>query len=656
MNTQRTSYSRMPTETQSNHQPRHSRGSGNPATFLHVVEEQRRWVSDIALRFRNDSQDQRIFARGLRKIAFALLLVLAATVSLPAIADNDKQSTKNAKSSNENDPFPITVKVEPSLIVVYEGGAGKTSRKVTVSGQTMAMGPDSGQPVRIAVDNDDLPLHTEIDTAVDNNGDYSNSKFSPIKPGEYQITATAPDGRGSATTTLTAISVPQLGDRAPDSMREATQTVVETLADVEKKVDEKPDSPARTETKQKIAAIRKAYKAFEQADPADAIHGFFGAIYTREALLEKQVPHLREVAEDLDKLEQQTAQVKRMQSKLSAADEGCEQMAFVLEVVKAVGTLASLQKNLLKQVTGMSKDVVADMTSNAAKKHAGNAGGLAAGFLVKNQDKLRKGERLVEGPTSALGLMSDFAAFGVEQLFDAYCKRFVGPVEGVFTGKFYRMHDGERVNWWIQSYKVSGRLLLRYPKSAKGDHIQMTGRIEGYAHNFDSWDDGMNAHDEAGIMKGTIMATLEYLPQEIGGAGARQMSQGGHGVSAQPWGSIAGMALPNSFAMHVRGEYDGDTISLLIGDPITDFTAKTRVVNVIVSPLTTLGPVVVWYPLPFVGAHSVFAHGTDDKPVHLNVTTSGKVMTAVGAADNVVNTEHARGEYHLNFKLCNPGC
>lgn len=183
----------------------------------------------------------------------------------------------------------------------------------------------------------------------------------------------------------------------------------------------------------------------------------------------------------------------------------------------------------------------------------------------------------------------------------------------------------------------------------------MTGRIEGYAHSFDSWDKGMQAFDEKGIMKGTIVAKLRYTP-DLGEFASKTMSQGSGPLSAQVWGSAFGAIFPTSFAMHVHGELNHDSLSILIGKRIKDFTATDRVVNVIVSPLNTTGPTVVWYPLPYVDAHSVLAGGTDKKPVRLDITTRSKVMTAEGKADNVVDTELAHGEYHLTFKVCNPGC
>lgn len=587
----------------------------------------------------------------------SLLVALAGTASPSVAADEVTEAVKHAHPSDESDPFPITVEVEPSLVVVLKGESGMAGRKVTIKGRTLAMGPGSDKPVRIAIDSDDPPVRTEIDATVGKQGEYANNEFAAVQEGKYTITATAPDGRGTATATLTAVGVPDLGERAADSLQKATAAVDETLDDLEQKIDEQPDSPAKTEAVKKLAKIRPAHKAFEQTDPAATIHGFFGAIQTRGALLEKQLPKMREIAQTVAGLDDSTEQLTRMQSELNTADMTCEAMAMTLEVAKAIGTVLSFEAKLTRQVAGMSKDVLADVASNKAKQPLGAAGGLGASFLVKNGKKLIKAEKVIDGTRSANGLMADFAAFATEQVFEAYCKRFVGPVDGVFTGKFYRMVHGKRTMWWKQSYKLSGRILLRYPRSATGKHIRMTGRIEGYAHSFDSWDDGMVAFDEKGITKGAIIAEVYFKPYDlVTETGAKAISQGTGALSAQVWGSLAGGLLPNSFAMHVRGEYDGDSISLLIGDRITDFTAATKAVNVVVSPLNTLGPTVVWYPLPYVDAHSVFAGGADDKPIRLPVFTRGKVMTAEGTVDNIENTKHAHGEYHLKFKLCNPGC
>lgn len=587
---------------------------------------------------------------------FAICMVLMISAAMPVFAA-DPPAMENVHSSDQNDPFPITVTVKPSLVVVLEGESGMVGRKVAIEGRTLSMGPGSARPVRIAIDSDDPPVHTIIEATVDGDGNYANSEFAPLQAGEYTITVTAPDDRGTTTTTLTAISVPDLGKRASESLEKAMTTVDQTLDVLERKIDEKPDSPAKTEAKQKLANIRPAHKAFEKTRPAEAIHGFFGALGKHEALLANQAAKLREAAQTVAKLEKTTEQLERMRGELGAEDMVCEAMAKVLEVAKAVSTVLGFEAKLTAQVAAMSKDVAADLASNKAKQSAGAVGGLAAGFLVKNGKKLATGSRVIEGTKSANALAADFAAFAVEQVFDAYCKRFVGPVEGTFTGKFYRMVRGKRTMWWKQSYKLSGRILLHYPKSAAGKHIKMTGRIEGYAHSFASWDKGMKAYDEKGIMGGAIVAKLRYPPLDIKGeSGARAMSQGGGLLSAQVWGSIAGMAFPNSFAMNVRGEYNGDSILLLIGKRLTDFHAYDKVVNVIVSPLNTLGPTVVWYPLPYVDGHSVIAGGAGDKPIELAITTQGKVMTAKGKIDNVKNTKSARGEYHLQIKMCNPGC
>lgn len=592
-----------------------------------------------------------------RGVLIAVFIQCAGLASLPTAVAAEPPDMANAHPSDESDPFPISVSVEPSLLVVVESNAGTAGRRVAISGRTISMGPGSVRPVRIAIDSDDGSVHTETDAVVMEDGSFSNQEFAPLAEGVYTITATAPDGRGTASAIVTAVNASGLGEHADKAMAEAIDSVEKSLDTVQRKLEEQMDTPAKAEAMEKLVAARKAHHAFRDTEPAAAIHGFLGAIYTHEALLEKQVPRLRESAGMVAELGAKTEQLKRMQSELGSADVRCEAMAMLLETVKLISTVIGFEAKLTTQLANMSKDVAADVASNRGKQAAGQAGGLAGGLLVKNGKKLVTAQKVIDGTKAANGLIADLAAFATEQVFDAYCKRYVGPIEGTFSGKFYRLWHGERVNWWKQSYKLSGRILLRYPKNATGDHIQMTGRIEGYAHSFDSWDDGMNAFDDNGIMKGSIVAALHYLPLDIKGeSGARMMSQGGGPVSAQVWGSVAGMAFPNSFAMKVRGELNGDTISLLIGERLTDFTAKARVVNVIVSPLNTLGPTVVWYPLPFVDGHSVIAGAADDKPIDLKVTTQGKTMTAKGSVDHIEDTEHARGEYHLDLKLCNPGC
>lgn len=595
----------------------------------------------------------------LRALWHAAFIGVIGAASLPPAMATEPPDMTNAKPSDQNDPFPITVTVEPSLVVVYEGAGGKAGRKVTVNGRTLAMGPGGIEPVKIRFDSEDPPLHSETDAAVEKDGSYSNTEFAAIEPGEYTITATAPDGRGTASATLTVVSAEGLGEKAAHTLMQAMKNVDTAMDAVERKLQDQPDSPARRETGKRIASYRAASKAFVEADPVASIHGFFGAIYTRDALLEKAGPGLQKIAGDSERLEQASKKIARMTQQLDGMDLACAQLAFVGEVAKTGAFILGLGAKILseggelaKQAWSWNRDQAADIASNAAKKAGGDAAGLATGYFVSNFEKLAKLQENLKGT------LANLVVYATDKLFAAYCQQFAGPVDGVFHAEFTRNVNGKPTVWWKQDYKLTGRAILQYPNNAKGKHLLLSGRIEGYAHSFKTWETGLKAFDDKGIMSGTIVAKVHYPPRDLVGAyGARLMSQGIAGVtSPQPWGSGVGLTIPNSFLMGVRGELTDDKLSLLIGERIKDFIARDDVVAVIVSPLNTLGPTVTWYPLPFVDAHSVIAGAAADKPIDLKLTTTGKTMTATGTVDNSVNTKSAHGEYHLTFRLCNPGC
>lgn len=587
-------------------------------------------------------------SRKIRRMRLGLIAILSG--ALAAGVGAPVAPAAAAGPGEDVDPLPITVEVEPSLVVVYEGESGKLGRKVTIKGRTLPMGKD---PVTITFESDDPPLHTQTVAMVDEKtGAYSNSEFGAVEAGEYKITVTAPDGRGTAATTLTAITVPDLSEHADKAITKADDAVEQALDKLDQKIDDKPDSPAKTKAKEKIKAMRTAHRAVRQAETARAVHGFFGAIYEQGALLEHIAPQLQPAADTVSRLEEQTALIKRMDAKLSGADEACQQMDFAVEFAKALSTALGLEAKLLAQVLSMGKDVVANAAANKAKKLGGPAAGLGASLFVKNASTVAKGQSLVN---NAKGIFLDFATFGMEQLFNAYCQKFAGPVEATFSAKFFRDVDGAWTMWWHNSYKLSGRMILIYPKAAKGEHVPLAGRIEGYAHSFHTWEKGLAAL--APRLMGGAMVYKKYVPpiDVLSQTSAKAISQGNG--PAQLWGSAATMLSPNSFIMQLRGELDKDSLTIRIGRKIKDFKAALDVVAVIVSPLSYgVGPSVTWYSLPFVDAHDVLAGGTDEQPVELKLKTVGKTMIATGKADNKKKNDGARGEYHIRFKACNPGC
>jgi hypothetical protein len=272
---------------------------------------------------------------------------------------------------------------------------------------------------------------------------------------------------------------------------------------------------------------------------------------------------------------------------------------------------------------------------------------------VKNLPEINSASKLAG---NAYGIMDDLGAFVTDQFFSTYCEQFTGPVTATMAAKFYWASSGGPQLYWKYDYKVTGRLVLYYPKSAKGASIPLNGRIDGYAHSFNTWEDSLTVQFPK-LMAGAQQIKREWPPLEIGAGAAKVASQGDAPLSAYVEGSAGGLAAPNSFLIKVTGVLEKDSLSVLVGEAVSDFQAKHKVGVLILSPLTGgLGPQFTWYDLPFLNAHHLFSRGTKDQAVTMKLVTAGKTITADGTFTNTVEKPKAQADYSITMKACNPGC
>ena len=94
----------------------------------------------------------------------ALLSIMLSQVALPQYALAESGSRMNTSDSQDpaptedTEPFPISLKVEPTLAIIHSKDGSKASQKVTVSGDTLPLGQ---RPVSIVIKNSDLPPMTK---------------------------------------------------------------------------------------------------------------------------------------------------------------------------------------------------------------------------------------------------------------------------------------------------------------------------------------------------------------------------------------------------------------------------------------------------------------------------------------------------------------
>jgi hypothetical protein len=582
-------------------------------------------------------------------------LILAAGIS-GAAPPAPPAPAANPTPATDADPFPITVRVLPGVVlVVAQGGrsAGAPASALTISGATM---PAGERTVSISIKNDSGAAVDAEHVKPDAKGNYSAAPPAPAKAGTYQVTVTAPDGRGSAQTTFRAIEPGALGAQADSAMIDAADASENALTGAEAQVEAQVDSPAKDKAKKKLADAYQALHDLRNVESHKSLNGLIGAISSDAALADSLRPKLNELTSEVNQTMSETDRVKALTAEMSKADLGCHQLAFVTEVFKGISALLNVKKRVLDTAIGLAKDVTSDIAANKAKDAgAGPALAFASGQAVKNLPELTSASKLAG---NAYGIMADAGAFVSDTLFGMYCEQFTGPIEGIMNARFFESRGGNGPTlWWSYNYKISGRIVLYYPRSAKGGtSIRMNGRIEGYAHGFETWEDALTVTFPK-LMSGAMQYKHSFPPLEAGGTISQIASQGSNPLSAYVEGSAAGLLVPNSFLISVTGVLEKSAITIVLGPPKSDISPVHRVTVLILSPLTGgLGPQITWYPLPFQKVRNFIDNAANGEAMKLPLRTDSDVMTAESVFSGKVDKTKAKADYTLKIKACNPGC
>jgi hypothetical protein len=596
----------------------------------------------------------------LRRMSGAVLVVAAATLisCAPVFAKDAVDPAAQPTAASDADPFPISVRVTPGTVLVAKPGAAAPAAPpvdaLTIAGQTIAAGQ---RPVTVSIRSDSGGDLGALRAIPDGKGNYRLGPPSPIKAGVYQVMVVAPDGRGKASATFRAVEPSGLGAQAQTALNEAVAAAQQGVAGAQAKVDAQTESPAKDKATRKLADARKALGELGSTSGAGAVKGIIGAIASDAALQERYRPRLAKISSAVDETAAETERVRKLTATMSSADIGCHQLAFVTEVFKGVSALLNLKKRVLDTSIGLAKDIVSDAASNKAKAVGAGPGlAFASGQAVKNLPELESATKLAG---NAASILADLGAFVTDTFFGIYCEQFTGPINAIMNARFFATAPGGAplTQWWSYNYKLTGRIVVYYPKAAKGGQpVRLNGRIEGYAHDFETWEDALTVMFPK-LMAGAIQRKFNYPPTEMGGTAPAIASQGASPMSAYVEGSAAGLAMPNSFLIPVEGVLEKDSITVVLGPAQSDITAKHRVAVLILAPMAGgLGPQITWYPLPFQKVRAFLVNAADGESLKLSLKTSGSTMQAQGVFNGQVDKPKAKGEYTLKIKACNPGC
>jgi hypothetical protein len=573
-----------------------------------------------------------------------------------------------------------------------------TNGTVTVSGLAY---PQPGGKISLTVTSPSGTA-TTVDLAPNASGRYTSTFSKTSVEGEYKVSvhAGAKDAPARATFTVRSYTIDIDEDVADNrAFLEATTSFVTA---VKKGVDNMPESPARTAMEEKLTPLeaeteklpeQSAKLAQALANVKTMMTGHPDAAPALQPLFD-HLAHVDEQAKvdrrDIDK------QIAESEQKLAA----CDAIDHATQALKAVPQMLLIARRPYEFVvaffTNMAASVAPPTAAGPIAAGGAMAGGLtkAAGMPTESlaESEIELGseseiaERLVDRipesvrrtpgykfvvaesksflPRAVDGLgerngslhlfnqvtklAGDIAAYANEQLFAQYCERFEGPFTATMEAHFYSkpQPDGSIPEWWSYTTTIAGTMVLRYPKSAVGTAVALSGQIEGGAKRFTYKEDVFNSDLYGKMVKGGKVYVIDVPPPATDNASG---------------GMVNSLTSPTAFFIPVTGQFANGAISLTLGDSRTDFNpsyTKAHTVYGVAAPSTLMLPVYGHFSLPYKNAHWIVYSAMDFKngaPV-LTVSSGAHQMKV----DRTFDTRHPGpqnlGHYTMHLTLCNPAC
>jgi hypothetical protein len=574
-----------------------------------------------------------------------------------------------AAKGQESAAMPIQVAANPQWELA---GA-----KFTIRGSTVVDG--MRKQVRIQI-RPPLGSLLELSAPVSSAGEYA-ATTGPLRAlGTYRVLATAPDGRGTDTTSFRVLSFEEAYEEALSEWPETVEGADRAVKKTEELVKAMPVSPPRAEVEAKLQQARQELARRKQA--AADFRRVVESIRTAhgKALAQRAAPppaafedyarklgtwasESREAREELNRQLQESGQRGSVCESMNAAGEGIKVASGFLNLAgSAVGVTLGFFKDFLADQAGQR---IPDPGYSLATQEMVKVGptllqsieqmyGSGLGPLSSPDDEIRStavkaaGEGRASAAAGALGvipgILYDVAGYFVNKLFEKYCETFAGPISGTIHVEFLS-EAGDP--WWIYDIDIEGKLELRYARADAAQAVKVHGELYGSGRRFTLWERTLY-HLDKKLMTGTLTYRKYWMP---GGAPFVELE-----------GRYFGSMLPRAFFVPVEGELVDSTLTLRILEAKTDFKdVAAQGIYVITSQKTMGFPVVIVVPFPYTGARSMVRKALDaeEGPAKLRVKVDRRAKTL--RLDSTAVRKRVRGDGYvydatLSIRACNPGC
>lgn len=511
--------------------------------------------------------------------------------------------------------------------------------------------------------------------------------FTPKATGTHEVEASEPEMayRGRSEFEVGEIELEEDCEEVPQEEIEAeaaglSEVICEAVDAIEARVGELPPSPAKDELEKKLKELDSEIK---DAQPCGEAPRWANGTY-HLGKLQKDVPQVRRatapavrrVKDWLRDARQARSEARKALIRITQGNVVCDQLDVIVNGLKFVDFYMGLlikpasfladwaKENVPTKLVGL----IPAVNQTPAVKDTVELGWKG---VTSYQPKLESGRIRIttKGFDRALAagkMANGIASFAASRVFEAFCQTFQGPVEGAMTAEFVR--EGGRRIWWQYSIGITGQLILRYPKDAKGDVIALTGEFIGNAQSIKSWDNAVPVLFP-GLAQGTVFRSLRIEPivmdtiprlfQKNLGASKSQSAPDFNPVKSiiDQGGVITqGVMTPAFFRVPVRAEMRGKTLRLELQKAAVDFDDLRVKVIQIVLPVLSLWPEVIDYALPYKGAHFIMTRAMNDGPVTFDIERQGEKMMISEVFTRKRETAETKGEYKLSVTACNPSC
>lgn len=527
---------------------------------------------------------------------------------------------------------------------------------------------------------------TVLDAEVGQSGRFEVT-FTPKATGTHDVEANGGDGafHGRAEFEVTEVELEEQCEEVPqeeieETTAELSDVICEAVDALETRVKELPPSPAKDELAKKLKEVASEIK---EAQPCGEAPIWVNGTYHLKKL-QKDVPALRpavapavrQIKKWLDGAKQARSEARKALANITQGNVVCDQLDVIVNGLKFVDFYLGLIIKPAKFLGDWAKEniptklvgLIPAVGQTPAAKDAVELGwkGVTSYEPKREKGKIKISAKGFDRTLAAGKMVNGVVAYAASRIFEALCQTFQGPVTGTMSADFVR--EGSHDIWWQYSIGITGQLILRYPKNAKGDVIALTGEFVGNAQSIKSWDNAVPVLFP-GLAQGTVFRTMRIEPivmdtfpyvyeKNLGVSNSQAVPDFNPIKSTIDQGGLITQFVmtPAFFRVPVKAELREKTLRLELQKAAVDFDDLRVKVIQIVLPVLSLWPEVIDYALPYKGAHFIMTRAMNDGPVEFEVTREGETMKITKVFTRERQTAETKGIYKLTINACNPGC